>query len=323
MLHGTSDQPRTVLHIGPPKSGSTTLQEQVFPELGSICFMGKRWWNPDVPYDKCVALHQAIDSVTKADHASYDPHAAKLAVDEWLAHAPAAQPRADGRFLPRLLSEERLANTDVVDHSEIAARLADLFPGAEIVYVRRDPIKGLLSGHRWLYARAWIDNGFSDYIAQGMSEQGAQSWAAVALRSYDLDLVQRSFGAYFPTFRVIDFAQMLGDPAQFLASFIGHDDAEFEDFKWLTDKPLNVSRGRGASDLHRYTKKAIRLWNRLPFAKLDEKPEYLGDTPLWHRLEQIAALVPLSEARFRATAADIDKIHAYYEDKAASRRLTE
>lgn len=310
MPHSTA-QPRTVLHIGPPKTGTTTLQEQVFPRLRSVCFLGKPWWNPTVPYDKCVALHRAIDSVTKADRAAYDAGAARAAVQTWLNHAPDAAPRADGSLLPRLLSEERLTFSDVVPLDEIAARLAQLFPGAEIVYVRRDPVSGLRSFHRWLYARAWTDAGFSDWLAGGLAGR-EDDHAAVALRSYDWGLLESAFGAHFPVVRSLDFKDMLADPVAYLARLVGHDDPEFGAFAWLRDRPLNVSRGRGASELHRLTKKSIRLWNRLPFRKIDEKPEYLGDTPRWQRLERLAARIPLSEARLTVTDQDRARIHDHY-----------
>lgn len=305
------DEARTILHIGPPKTGTTTLQEQVFPELGSVCFLGKRWWSPDVPYDKCVALHRAIDSVSKCRPEDYDADAAHRAVHEWLRHSPRAAPLPDGGFLPRFLSEERLAVSDVVGLPVIAERLAKLFPGAEIVYVRRDPIAGLRSYHRWLYARAWIDQGFSEWLSDGF-EGREDTYAAVALRSYDWTLLEASFGRHFPLVRSVEFAEMSGDPSGFLARLLGLEAAEFADFAWLRDRPLNVSPGRGASELHRAAKKSIRLWNRLPFGKIDEKPEYIGDTGLWRGLERLASALPLSDAKLSATEADRARILSYY-----------
>lgn len=315
------DQPRTVLHIGAPKTGSTTLQEQVFPELRSICFMGKPWWNPDIPYDKCVALHQAIDSVTRADLDSYDPEAAAFAVRDWLGHAPRAGLQADGRPLLRLLSEERLTFSDTVDLGEIARRLSRLFPDGEIVYVRRDPVAGLRSFHRWLYARAWIDSGFSEWLDGGLVGRESE-YAAIALRSHDWALIEKSFGAHFPVVRRLDFQDMLDDPVAYLARLLGQEHPEFADFAWLKDRPLNISRGRGASEVHRAAKKAVRLWNRLPLGKIEEKPEYLGDTPLWRRFEWLGSALPVSEEKFRITDEDRSRIRAYYTDSATRRAGT-
>lgn len=309
---------RTILHIGPPKTGTTTLQELVFPALKTVCFLGKPWWNPQVPYDKCVALHRAIDSVTKASDSEYDADAAAFAVQDWLAHAPAAQMQEDGSHLPLMLSEERLAFSDVVSLETIAARLAKLFPGAEIVYARREPVSGLRSFHRWLYARAWIDTGFSDWLREGLSGHEA-GFAAVALRSYDWPLVERSFGQHFPTVRSVDFRHMLKDPPDFLAQMIGSPAAEYEAFSWLKDRPLNVSRGRSASELHRATKKLIRVWNRLPFRNIDEKREYIGDTAMWKKLERLASVLPFSEGKLTPSDADRQLIQDYYAN-ADSRR---
>lgn len=302
---------RMILHVGPSKTGTTTLQEQVFPHLVSVCFMGKPWWNPNVSYDKCIALHRAIDSVTKADSTSYDPFAAKAAVDDWLAHAPGATSIVDGSPLPRFLSEERLTVSDVVSMDEIARRLAGLFPCAEIVYVKRDPVSGLRSGHRWLYARAWTDASFSDWLAEGMMP-AARGSAAVALRSYDWRLLEQSFGAHFSSVRSVEFEEMLDDTGAFLRQILGIDTEEFDSFNWLKDRPLNISRNRAVSELHRATKKAIRLWNRLPFGKIDEKPEYLGDTVLWNMLEVPLRGISLGERKLAVTHADRKRILEYY-----------
>ncbi|MCP8883386.1 hypothetical protein NIM87_07745 [Devosia sp. XJ19-1] len=309
-------QSRTILHIGPPKTGTTTFQELVFPALKSVCFMGKPWWNPTVPYEKCVALHRAIDSVTKAAH-SYDQGAAKVAVDDWLAHAPAAQPLPDGSLLPRFLSEERLSFTDVVSMDEIARRLAALFPRAEIVYTRRDRVAGLRSFHRWLYAHAWINTSFSDWLVEGIM-LNESDLAGVALRSYDWKLIETSFGAHFPSVRWGEFSDMFRSPQAFLRTTIGVESEEFSRFELLVSRRLNESPGRAVSELHRAVKKAIRLWNQLPLAKIDEKREYLGDTPLWRALETPLRPLRWGESKLAATDADRERIAAYYAARDAS-----
>lgn len=301
----------TILHLGHPKTGTTTLQEQVFAKLGETCFLGKPWWTPTVPYDKCVALHRAIDGVTKADPRGYDADEAARAVADWLAHAPAAAAREDGSFAVRLLSEERLVLTDVVGMDEIARRLAQLFPGAEIVYVRRDPVASLRSSFRWLHARNWIDGNFSDWLASGLAGDESR-YAGVALRAFDWALIEQSFGARFPVVRHLDFAQMRADPVAFLDALIGHAHAEHAGFAFIAQSALNVSRPRAVSEMHRLAKKGVRLWNRLPLRKLDEKPEYLGDTPIWQRLERVVRHIPMNEARLEASVADREKIMEYY-----------
>lgn len=301
---------RTIVHIGPPKTGTTTFQELVFPALESVCYLGKPWWNPTVPYDKCVALHRAIDSVTKAGP-SYDPLAANAAVEDWLTHAPAAAVRPDGTLLPRLLSEERLCFTDVVDMDEVAGRLAALFPDAEIVYTRRDRVNGLRSFYRWLYARAWVDDSFSDWLVEGM--ETGRGWAGVALRSYDWALIETSFGAHFSSVRSVDFLDVSRAPQSFVRGLLDLDAEEFNLFEATSRQKLNESPNRAVSELHRAAKKAIRLWNRFKVAEIDEKPEYLGDTLLWRILESPFRPLHWGESKLAANDADRARVARYYD----------
>jgi hypothetical protein len=302
---------QTILHIGPPKTGTTTLQELVFSKMTGICHLGKPWWKPGIPYDKCVALHHAIDSITKTSPNFYDEAAARYAIDNWIEHSPSARAQPDGSLLPRLLSEERLMVTDVNSLEEIAVRLARLFPDAEIVLVKRDPVAALRSCHRWLYSRAWIDEGFTDWIGQGM-QPDTECTASTCLRYYDWPEVDRIFGQHFPVVRFVDFDLMLSDIGGFLEAFFGFSSSAFNQFDWVKDNPVNESRNRAVSELHRFSKKTIRLWNRLPFADMDEKVEYLGESYIWRVLEAPLRNLRLGEAKLAVTAIDEKCIRAYY-----------
>ena len=311
-----ANSPRTIIHIGPPKTGTTTVQENVLAKLSSLCFLGKPWWNPDIPYDKCVGLHRAIDSVTKTDQSSFDEAAAKQAVAEWLEHAPDAQKQSDGSYLPRFLSEERLCITDNVDYSEIARRLAVLFPNSEVVYVRRDPVGGLRSSHRWLYARAWTNLSFSKWLDQVLFNPTFDN-RDVAVRYYDWQLIEDSFGAHFKTVRAVDFSLLRKDSTEFLRQLLDTDSDEIDQFAAVTNQPLNVSQNRAVSELHRAAKKSIRLWNRLPFGKIDEKPDSLGDTPFWQKLEKPLRRLSWGNKKLAMSDADRQKIARYYASRNA------
>jgi len=289
------------------------VQEQVFPELRSICFLGKRWWNPEVPYDKCRALHQAIDSVTKAPVGAFDADIAQAALRDWLQHAPQAKVRQqDGSALVRFLSEERLTITDVVSFEEIAHRLSLLFPGAEIVYTRRDPIAGIRSAYNWCYARAWTEKSFSDWLESGFNDHESSQPESFLLRCYDWPRIKRAFSAYFPIVRSVEFDSMRNDPVSFMIDLIGIDSDEFAQYSWLSERPLNASVKGAIIEAHRFTKKTIRLWNRLPFNKIDEKPEYLGDSAFWRRIERILSIIPVSQRHFAVSETDIARLRARY-----------
>ena len=303
--------PRWIIHIGPPKTGTTSLQERVFARHPGLCFLGKPWWTPEVPYETCVALHRAIDSVTMAPPGRFDAGTARAAIDAWLAHAPQAAPRPDGSLLPRLLSEERLMIADAVEIAEIACRLAILFPGAEIVHVRRDPVAGLKSGYYWHYARNWTDAGFSGWLTEGMTNP-ASRLAGLALRYYDLVGIEAAFGAHFPVVRKVDYSRLRADSTGFLATLLDLPREDFAAFRDLGDTALNASGNRAVAELHRAAKKALQLWNRLPFGKIDEKPEHLGNSALWRALEWPLRRLSWGQAKLEPTEADRLRILTYF-----------
>ena len=283
--------------------------------------MGKRWWNPDVSYEKCVALHQAIDSVTKTPAGAFDEAKAQSAIQDWMAHAPsAASLQPDGTPLLRLLSEERLCFADNVEVEEIARRLYLLFPGAEIVYTRRDPVSGIRSGFNWLYARAWTDEDFSTWLTRGFADLQGKNTAALMLRCFDYPRIERAFATYFPIVRSVEFDSMKRDPAKYIGELIGIQSEEFAQYYWLNARPLNEAVKGGIIHAHRLTKKAIRVWNWLPLNKIDEKPEHLGDSAFWQKLARILRLIPVSQRRLVGSESDIAKLRlhfsSYYEKDA-------
>ncbi|MFD1881901.1 hypothetical protein [Paracoccus pacificus] len=306
---------RFLLHIGPPKTGTTSLQELVLPRIDGLVYLGKPWFNPDVPYDKCVNLHRAVDSVTKAPLGHFDADMARRAVEDWLTHSPAFA-AASGRPLC-LLSEERLTLSDVVSQVEIAARLSQVFPGAHAVYVRREPVAALLSLYKWLYARAWIHDSFSRWIDKAL-RPGSTSTGAVGLRYYDWAALKRGYGAHFPMHHA-EMGDMHRDVHRFMADYLGEAGPLAEAGAALLAETrhtvLNVSRNRAVSELHRGVKLAIRGWNKLPFSKLDEKPEYLGEGPMWDRLEAPLRRLPLGQGKFRVTDQDRERIARYYAER--------
>lgn len=304
---------KTILHIGPPKTGTTTLQEQVFTDLNSICFLGKRWWNPKLPYDKCVAIHRAVDSITKSPLGEFDADFVKSVIADWYNCAP-----KEMKFYPNgstkvsLLSEERLAVTDVVDHREIAHRLSLVFPNAEIVYTLRDPIAGMQSGYNWFYGRAWTDQNFSDWLNEGLDNLGSSHTAALMLRSYDWPQVKRSFSDFFPVVRTVCFNDIHCAPERFIECLLGICSEEFKKFSWISERPLNVSvKGQGV-EIHRITKKLIRIWNKLQIMEIDEKSEYMGDTKFWKNLENILTILPYSHHLRCANETDINAMRRFF-----------
>lgn len=311
------ERARFLIHIGPPKTGTTTLQELVLPQCRRIIFLGKPWFNPRLPYDKCVNLHQAIDSISKAPSGRFDPLRVRRAVEDWLAHSPDFTAGEDNPLC--LLSEERLCLTDVVPMQELADRLTQVFAPARMVMVRRDPAAAILSGYRWLYSRAWIHQGVTDWLREGMRE-GSTSTGWLVLQYYDWARMQRIWGAHFDLHEA-RMADMKSDPRRFVADFLGlpPDSPAVSEAAGLLagtgGAAMNQSRNRAVAELHRAVKLSIRAWNRLPLRKLDEKPEYLGEGPLWDLLEAPLRRLKLGERKIALDDEDRRLIEEYYRSR--------
>jgi hypothetical protein len=306
---------KITLHTGPPKTGTTTLQTHCFQKIDNIRFLGKPWFTPNVPYPQCVALHQAINQIWQAPVAEYEKGKVRAALQQYLTSrfgailAKEGDAFYDTRFL---LSEEGLGLTLTQPHHVIADRLADLFPKAAIAYVKRDPVAALQSGHVWVYARAQTDLDFTDWIRSGVQPDGT-SPAAAAMRCYRYDILDRTYGDRFQTIRAVPFDDIFKDDTRFLTALLGVVPKPSQGFLPPSKVSENAAKNRAVAELHRAVKKSIRLLNRAGIKRLDEKPEYLGEGPLWQVLERPLAAITWGRRKFQVTEATAELIRRYYD----------
>ncbi|MGB8814571.1 MAG: hypothetical protein WCC57_15445, partial [Paracoccaceae bacterium] len=312
-----------ILHVGPPKTGTTTLQHHCFPNLANLCFVGKPWFHPHLPYDICVGLHKAIDAISLHPEGRYDATATRAGCAAYFAalegyldqtHGPGHFARS--RFV---LSEERLCHEDTVSIEVLAQRLAAVFPAAEVAYVKRDPIPALISGYIWLYTRAWVDGDVRAWVHDGLAGKPG-STAAIMLHYYDYPRTEAAFARHFNTVRHANLPDLRANPDRFFADLLGPGaDGRLPEFTAdihsLAAAGANASRNRIICELHRSLKKAIRLWNRLPLQKIDEKPEYIGEGGLWPLIEPPLSHLRWGQTKFTLTPEDQKAITAYYTEK--------
>ncbi|MDQ3877521.1 MAG: sulfotransferase domain-containing protein [Actinomycetota bacterium] len=114
--------PLDVIHVGYPKTATTTLQKALFVEHPLINYVGR-------PY-KSSEVWPALDLLRRVDDVFFDPADTRDRVCS----------AAAGTGGVSLLSEERLTAGDALGPGTVARRLHDAFPDASIVITIRNQI---------------------------------------------------------------------------------------------------------------------------------------------------------------------------------------
>lgn len=151
-------KPRLLIHIGVPKSGTTSLQFGAFPTHPEIRYIGKPFYDAQIGYEASLATAQLCDSLWKQDDLEFD--------------LTLARQRFEFGVLPRLgkklvvLSEEGLSQASAADRHLTAQRLSTLCQGMPclILITIREQKSALFSGHNWIYARHLTSLKFNDWI---------------------------------------------------------------------------------------------------------------------------------------------------------------
>ena len=128
---------RLVLHIGLPKTGTTTLQKSVFPALPGVAYLGKK-----IPgYGFVTAeLREAVAAVLGTDSILADP------ADRLRAAIDASRSRFDADTF--VLSTESIAHPSACDLGVVAERLARAVPDAHVLVTLRSQQALALSWYR-------------------------------------------------------------------------------------------------------------------------------------------------------------------------------
>lgn len=150
---------RLMVHIGVPKSATTSLQFGAFPAHPDIRYLGKPFYDERFGYEGSLATAQLTDSLWKQDELEFDHALARRRFDAGI------RPRlSDDRLA--VLSEEGLSQASGADRSLTALRLAELCKDVEcsILLTVREQKSALFSGHQWIYTRRLTSLGFEDWI---------------------------------------------------------------------------------------------------------------------------------------------------------------
>lgn len=214
-----------LIHIGVPKSGTTSLQFGLFPAHPQIRYLGKPWWDESIGLEKSVAAHRFVDSLWQDDTFSFDWEIGRQRFKE------AVAPRAGGRTCV-VISEEGLAAALAADRWVTASRLRAFFGEARILITVRNQIDALYSLYRWYYTRGLVSGSARRFIGDCRTYDDFRGeFADFPLRQYRYAALYACYCEIFGKERVLvlPFEWMTGETERFaaeLARFAGLDAAQ-------------------------------------------------------------------------------------------------
>ncbi|MDF1689639.1 MAG: hypothetical protein P1U35_08520 [Cycloclasticus sp.] len=150
---------RLMIHIGVPKSATTSLQFGAFSQHPAICYLGKPFYDEQFGYEGSLATAELIDSLWKQDSLEFDDDLARQRFGAGIRPRLAADKLA-------VLSEEGLSHAGATDRGLIAERLAELCKDVDccILLTVREQKQALFSMHQWYYVRIMLSHKFEDWI---------------------------------------------------------------------------------------------------------------------------------------------------------------
>jgi hypothetical protein len=148
-----------LIHVGLPKTATTSLQFGAFPCHPDIRYLGKPYYDPSIEYSGSLATAELLDSLWKHDEIEFNPELAQLRFDIGI------RPRLSETLLA-VLSEEGLACASAADRSLTARRLSELCKELDcsILITVREHKRALFSLHQWYFTRRFTSLNFDDWI---------------------------------------------------------------------------------------------------------------------------------------------------------------
>jgi hypothetical protein len=151
--------PRLLVHIGVPKTATTSLQFGFFPNHPDIRYLGKPFYDESFGYEGSVESAKLMDSLWKEDSLQYDPDLAKARFSAGVA------PRLSTDRIA-VVSEEGLSQASAADRAVTARRLRALTHDLDcrILITIREQKKALYSGYQWIFARRMTSRSFANWL---------------------------------------------------------------------------------------------------------------------------------------------------------------
>ncbi len=270
--------PRVVLHIGLPKTGTTSLQSDLFLPHDAWHFVGKPLLFTN------AAMHRTVRPIVELDDESYEAglDTFRRELIEPLLRTPRDRV---------VISEEEFSTGTVrtrVDRRVIAGRLHGLFPEARVIVTVRNQLDVIPSVYGQLINMGvLVGQSFGDWLD---SERAKSRGAAGRLYLFDyaalVELYDQLFGA--ANVKVLLFEELRADVDSYLtqlSAFIGVDPAAV-----IATYQAGSGRNRNPAVTRRHARWR-RFTNSLPFIPWEAIMIGLGVRRSFYRfLEAGAAL---------------------------------
>lgn len=265
-----------LVHIGLPKTGTSSLQAGLFATHPQIRYLGKPWWDETAGLDASLAAHRLVDSLWQEDTFAFDWDVARRRFDTGIA------PRAEGKTCV-LISEEGLSAALAADRWVTARRLRAFFGEARILITVRNQLDALHSLYRWFHTRGLVDGSADRWIARCRAYDDYRGEIAdYPLRQYRYAALYACYRDLFGAGRVLvlPFEWMIREPERFaheFARFAGVDPGTT--LACLRDQPHeNRSPGMLGAAYQRALKRGRRLTRRTIRSSLDLKTQLRFDS---------------------------------------------
>ncbi|MCU7795574.1 MAG: hypothetical protein KZQ75_00445 [Candidatus Thiodiazotropha sp. (ex Myrtea spinifera)] len=249
---------KMIVHIGVPKSATSTLQFQYFNRHSGINYFGKPYWCERVGLDKSVEFHHAISRIWQKDSLDYD-----ASIDGEILSRLIEERSIHGSV--NLLSEEGLTNAGFVDRKIVAERLKNVLKAKKIILTIRNQKTALISLYNWYYTRTIVNLSFDSWISSMFCEDyyrgGKRNFP---FRQFEYDKLINVYDGLFgkENVLVIPIELLQADLEHFsslLSEFIGIETEETSNLLSCA-KRENTSSGYISTKIQRTIHKARNLY---------------------------------------------------------------
>lgn len=186
---------RLVFHVGLPKTGTTTYQQEIFSKLPDIAYLGKTKAvikNQTEPFE--ILKRRFIFAITQKDGVEFDKNSTRDIANEILAELRRYN-------LTCVWSNEALTTANRADRKLVAERLFTYLQPDNLLISLRDPLTALKSQHHFAVRGGNIKNFcFPSWVEFGLSRHLDPDWRTIdpRIKQYRYPNLIKSYLTFFP-----------------------------------------------------------------------------------------------------------------------------